>query len=172
MFRGDNMKNIFKVNGKVDIGSLIISILISEGLGFIAGIFTVGSSSQYIQLEKPWFSPPPIVFSIVWPILYLLMAIAAYRIYMIGKEGTNVKGALTLYSIQLILNFLWSFIFFKFRLYGLAFIELIILFIFIVLTTISFFKKDKISGILMIPYALWVVFAGVLNFFIWLLNEM
>lgn len=166
------MKNIFKVNGKIDIGSLIISIIISGGLGFISAIFTVGSSNQYIQLERPWFAPPPIVFSVVWPILYLFMAIAAYRIYMIGKEGTNVKGALTLYGIQLILNFLWSFIFFKFRLYGLAFVELVILFIFIVLTTISFLKKDKIAGILMIPYVLWVAFAGILNFYIWMLNEM
>ncbi|MEW8955437.1 TspO/MBR family protein [Clostridium sp.] len=165
------MKNIFKVNEKFNLGSLIISILIAEGLGFVAGIFTKPMVSRYLELDKPWFSPPPQVFQIVWPILYLLMGIAAYRIYLKGKEQ-YVVGSLTLYVIQLLLNFLWPFIFFTFRLYGLSFIEIIILLILIIVTAISFFKKDKISGILMIPYGLWVSYAAVINFFIWMFNEM
>lgn len=165
-------KNIFKVNGKFNLGTLIISILIVQGVGILSAAFTMGSSNLYMKLETPIFSPPPIVFSIVWPILYLLMGIAAYRIYMRGKDGEDVKKALVLYSIQLILNFIWSFIFFRFKLYGLAFIELIILFIFIVFTTIEFFKKDKIAGFLMLPYVIWVSFAAVLNFYIWKFNEM
>ncbi len=166
------MKNIFKANGKYDIGALIISLLISEGLGFVARKFTPNSSEIYKNLAKPFFSPPTLVFGVVWPILYALMAIAAYRIWLKGKEGKNVRKALVLYTIQLILNFLCTFIFFQYQLFGLAFIEILFLLIFIILTTIEFFKVDKISGILMLPYTLWVAFAAVLNYFIWVFNEM
>lgn len=166
------MKNKNKENKKVDIGALIISLLISVGGGFIAGIFNKNSMMMYTNLQKPAFSPPAILFPIVWTILYILMGIAAYRVYMVIKETNTSKAPLVLYGVQLLLNFLWPFLFFKFRLYGLAFIELVILFIFIILTTVSFFKRDKVAGILMIPYALWVAFAGVLNFFVWMLNEM
>lgn len=164
------MKNKEKKN--VDIGALIISLLISLGGGFIAGIFNKNSMVMYSNLQKPAFSPPEVLFPIVWTILYILMGIAAYRVYIVIKESNTSKAPLVLYGVQLLLNFLWPFLFFKFRLYGLAFIELVILFILIILTTISFFKRDKVAGILMIPYALWVAFAGVLNFFVWMLNEM
>lgn len=166
------MKNIFKVDNEKNIGALIISILIAEGLGFIAGAFTANSKVLYSSLKKPFFSPPSFIFPIVWGILYALMAIAAYRIWLWGKKGKPVKRALRLYGTQLILNFIWPFIFFMFRLYGLAFIELIILIIFIILTTIEFFNIDKVSGILMLPYLIWTIFAAVLNYFIWMLNEM
>lgn len=166
------MKNKNKEKKKVDIGALIISLLISVGGGFIAGIFNKNSMMMYANLQKPAFSPPGILFPIVWTILYILMGIAAYRVYMVIKETNTSKLPLVLYGVQLLLNFLWPFLFFKFRLYGLAFIELVILFIFIILTTVAFFKRDKVAGILMIPYALWVAFAGVLNFFVWMLNEM
>ncbi|MGG5462614.1 TspO/MBR family protein [Clostridium sp. B9] len=164
--------NIFKVNGKFNLGDLIISILITLGGGFVISKFISGSTEVYESLNKPWFSPPAWVFSIVWTILYILMGIAAYRIYQRYKEGEKAKGTLLIYGLQLILNFAWSFIFFYFKLYGLAFIELIILLILIIITTIKFFRFDKISGLLMIPYIAWVSFVGVLNFFIWMLNEM
>ncbi|ELC8458146.1 tryptophan-rich sensory protein [Clostridium perfringens] len=164
--------NIFKVNGKFNLGDLIISLLITLGGVYVIGKFTQESVQVYGTLNKPWFSPPAIVFPIVWTILYILMAIAAYRIFLRHKQGEKTKSALWFYIIQLVLNFAWSIIFFHFKLYGLAFIELIILLIFIVITTIKFFKFDKIAGILMIPYIIWVSFAGVLNFFVWMLNEM
>lgn len=164
--------NIFKVNGKFNLGDLIISLLITLGGSFVVGKFISGSTEMYEGLNRPWFSPPSWVFSVVWTILYILMGIAAYRIYLRYKEGEKTKGALIFYGIQLLLNFAWSIIFFVFRLYGLAFIELIILLIFIIITTIKFFKFDKVAGWLMVPYIIWVSFAGVLNFFIWMLNEM
>lgn len=166
------MKKGNKEKKKVDIGALIISLIISVGGGFIAGIFNKNSILMYSNLQKPVFSPPAIVFPIVWTILYILMGIAAYRVYMVIKETNTSKIPLVFYGIQLILNFLWPFLFFNFRLYGLAFVELVVLFIFIILTTIAFFKIDKVAGMLMIPYAAWVAFAGVLNFFVWMLNEM
>ncbi|SQC07712.1 TspO/MBR family protein [Clostridium perfringens] len=164
--------NIFKVNGKFNLGDLIISLLITLGGGYVIGKFIKESVQVYSTLNKPWFSPPAIVFPIVWTILYILMAIAAYRIFLRHKQGEKTKSSLWFYIIQLVLNFAWSIIFFNFKLYGLAFIELIILLIFIVITTIKFLKFDKIAGILMIPYIIWVSFAGVLNFFVWMLNEM
>lgn len=166
------MKKGNKEKKKVDIGALIISLLISVGGGFISGIFNKNAMIMYSNLQKPVFSPPAILFPIVWAVLYILMGIAAYRVYMVIKETNTSKIPLVFYGIQLVLNFLWPFLFFNFRLYGLAFVELVVLFIFIVLTTIAFFKMDKVAGMLMIPYAAWVAFAGVLNFFVWMLNEM
>lgn len=166
------MKNVFKVKGKYDVGALIISLIITEGIGFVVGMFISNSTDIYSKLIKPSFAPPGYVFPIVWTIMYALMAIAAYRIYLYGKSGGNIKSALFSYTIQFILNFLWSFIFFKFNLYGLAFLELCLLCLAIVITTVKFYRIDKVSAYLMIPYIIWVAFAGVLNFFVWKLNEM
>lgn len=154
-----------------DIGALIISILLAEGLGYLAGSFIRGANVYYNMLKRPVFAPPSWLFGIVWPILYLLMAIAAYRVWLKRNLNYNVNRALILYIIQLVLNFIWPILFFRFNLYGIAFIELLILLIFVILTTISFFWIDKLSGFLMLPYIIWLIFAAVLNYFIWLFNE-
>ena len=164
------MFNIFKVKGEKNLIALIISILIAQGIGVLSGFLSMNSSSAYENFNKPPFSPPGWVFPVVWIILFFLMAVAAYRIWMRCKSGEDVKKALLLYSIQLFLNFLWSIIFFRFRLYAIAFLELLLLLVFILLTTFEFFKHDKIATYLMIPYIVWVSFAGVLNYTIWMLN--
>ena len=164
------MFNIFKVEGKTNIVALIFSILLAQGVGFLSGFLSMTSSSTYENFNKPSFSPPGWVFPIVWTILFLLMAVAAYRIWMKGKSGEDVTKALLLYGTQLFLNFLWSIIFFRFRLYAIAFLELLILLVFILLTTFEFFDIDKTAAYLMIPYIAWVSFAGVLNYTIFMLN--
>lgn len=164
------MFNIFKVDGKKNIVALIISILIAQGVGFLSGFLSMSPSNSYENFNKPAFSPPGWIFPVVWTILFLLMAIAAYRIWMKGKSGEDVKKALILYGIQLFLNFLWSIIFFRFRLYAIAFLELLLLLVFILLTTFEFYRIDKPAAYLMIPYIVWVSFAGVLNYAIWMLN--
>ncbi|WP_143317602.1 TspO/MBR family protein [Clostridium sp. HBUAS56017] len=166
------MKNIFKVNGHVKVIPLIIFVFLPLVGGYLVNLVTRNSATIYEQLERPFFAPPSMVFVIVWPILYILMGIASYRIYMIRDQGENIGTALFYYLIQLLLNYFWSFLFFSFRLYGLAFIELIILLIFIIITFIKFIKIDKIAGILLIPYIIWVSFAGILSYFIWAKNEM
>ncbi|MGL5085722.1 MAG: TspO/MBR family protein [Clostridium sp.] len=163
---------MFKVNGEFKIVPLIINILIPLVGGYIVGYLNSGTMGMYEMLKKPFFSPPGIVFPIVWSILYILMGIAAYRIFMRNKQGADDNGAYFFYLAQLLINFLWSFVFFTFRLYGMAFIVLVILFILIIITFIKFIKVDKIAGLLLIPYILWVAFAGLLNFFIYVLNEM
>lgn len=156
---------------KTKIMAMFVSILIALGVGGLSGFLSMDNMKDYEGFVKPIFSPPGWVFPIVWTILYILMAIAAFRIWEQGKQDQDVKKALVLYGIQLFLNFLWSIVFFRFRLYGLAFVELLILLIFILLTTFEFFRIDKVAGYLMIPYIAWVSFAGVLNFAIWILNS-
>lgn len=164
------MFNIFKVDGKKSIVALIVSILLAEGVGLLSGFLSMTSTSTYKNFNKPSFSPPAWVFPVVWTILFFLMAVAAYRIWMKGRFGSDVTKALFLYLIQLFLNFLWSIIFFRFRLYAIAFLELLLLLVFILLTTFEFYKIDKPAAYLMIPYIVWVSFAGVLNYTIWMLN--
>lgn len=170
--KGNILGRVFKVNNKFNFLALIKNILLPVGGGLLIWILTRNSMSVYNSLKKPVFTPPSIVFPIVWTILYIFMGIAAYRIYMNNKSGKDDKGAYFYYLIQLAINFLWSIIFFNFRLYGISFILIIVLLILIILTTIKFFKVDKTAGALMIPYILWVSFASVLTFFIWMLNEM
>ncbi|MBM7869949.1 tryptophan-rich sensory protein [Clostridium pascui] len=166
------MKNIFKVDGKRNIPLLISIIILTEGIAALSSYFGMSNRETYSNLITPPFAPPGWVFAVVWPILYLLMSIALYRILLLKKEGKYVTRALVYYFIQFGLNLLWTFIFFRFNLYGLAFIELLVLLVFILLTTFEFAKHDKISAYLLIPYILWVSFAGVLNLSIWMLNEM
>lgn len=164
--------SIFKVNGNFNFLALLKNIILPVGGAIIVGFMTKGGMNIYNSLKKPIITPPSIVFPIVWTILYVLMGIAAYRIYMNNRSGRDDKGAYFYYLIQLSINFLWSFIFFNFRLYGISFILIIVLLVLIIITTIKFFKNDKLSGFLMIPYILWVSFASVLTFFIYMLNEM
>lgn len=164
--------NIFKVNGEFKLVPLLINVLIPILGGSIVGYLNRNAMSTYEALKKPFFNPPAIVFPIVWTILYVMMGIAAYRIFMKNRQGVDDNGGYFYYLVQLLINFLWSFIFFTFRLYGVSFIVIIILFILILITLIKFIKVDKIAGLLLVPYLIWVFFAGILNFFIWMLNEM
>jgi translocator protein len=165
------MFKIFKVKGKFNLGDFIISLLISEGIGLLSGFLTMGYIKYFNVIKKPPITPPSIVFPIVWAILLFFMGTASYRIWQYKNLDINISKALTSYVIQLVLNFLWSIIFFRFQLITIAFIELIFLLFFIVLTTINFFKVDKVAGLLMISYLLWVIFAGYLNYCIILLNS-
>ena len=164
------MKNIFKIDGKVNIKALVISILGTLLVGFLGYLSGRGYYNDYLGLYKPSFSPPSFVFPVVWIILYILMAIAVYRVYMKKYSGVNIHKAIKLYGVQLLFNFLWPLLFFRFRLYGISFAELLLLLVFILLTTFEFIKKDKVAVFLMIPYIAWVSFAGVLNYAIWMMN--
>ena len=164
------MGNIFKVDGKVKVKALIGSILLALGVGTLGAFVGKNYFSDYLKLKKPIFSPPSFIFSVVWIILYILMAIAVYRVYLKKYTAINISKAIKLYSVQLFLNFLWPVMFFRLRLYGLSFLELLFLLTFILLTAFEFFKKDKVAAFLIIPYIFWVSFAGVLNYAIWMMN--
>ncbi|MEG2812474.1 MAG: TspO/MBR family protein, partial [Clostridium sp.] len=151
---------------KVNIKTLVTLIAIPLIVGSIASLFTQNSMEQFQTLIKPPLSPPGIVFPIVWTILYILMGIASYLILTSSKSSVNTSSAIRLYFIQLIVNFFWSIIFFNFNLYFFSFIWLILLWILILITIIKFYKISKPAAYLMIPYFLWVTFAGYLNLFI------
>ena len=155
---------------KKSILPLLVFILITLFAGFIGSLFTTPSiASWYAFINKPSFSPPNWLFAPVWSLLYILMGIAAFLIWQ-KRDNLKTKPALMFYGIQLILNTFWSIIFFGMHNPGLAFLEIIILWTFILITLIKFYKINKAAGFLFIPYLLWVSFASILNFAIWMLN--
>ncbi len=166
------MKNIFKVNNKFEFVPFIVSILISLGGGLLIGYFIKDSLKTYVSLTKPVFSPPGWVFGIVWPILYILIGIALYRVYLTLKHENRSYEVLVLYIVQLLLNFSWPIIFFTLRLYGISALIIIILIVLIILCIIKFMKIDKVSSVLLVPYLLWCIYASYLNVMVWILNEM
>ena len=166
------MNNIFKVNGKTSFGMLAVSIIISEGTGALSALAVGGAFNLNQQnIIQPSFAPPASVFGPVWTVLFFLMGLAAYRIWMYGYLNKGVKKAVLLYLVQLGLNFLWPILFFGLALRGLAMVEILVLLLFIILTTREFFRLDKLAGYLMFPYVLWVSFASILNYSIWMLNR-
>lgn len=166
------ISKVLYYDGKFDLLALFKNILMSLGGGIIVSLVVRDTIYIYDVIKKPIFTPPKIVFLIVWSLIYIIIGIAAYRIYMNNKLGKNDFGAYFYYLNGLLLNFLWPILFFGLRLYGLSFILIIVLLIFTIITMVKFLKVDKISGILIIPYVLWVSFASTLNFFIWVFNEM
>lgn len=165
------MLRCIKVRGKKNIFALIVCIFIPQLIGLLSGFLTKDSYEQYQNLIQPKFAPPPWLFPIVWTILFLLMGIASYRILMLKGVKNGVKNALFYYGLQLFFNFFWTILFFGLGLRGLAFIELLVLLILIIITCIKFYIIDKIAGYLFIPYIIWVGFAGYLNLAIWWLNK-
>ena len=161
-----------KIKNNFNLGNFIIAVLLPLTVGFIAGRLNSQSMEVYTSFERPFFFPPAWVFPVVWTILYIFMGIASYLVLNNSSSKEEGRSALTFYLIQLVLNFAWTFIFFTYKLYGLAFLELILLLIFVIITTVKFFKINKISGLLMIPYIIWLLYAGVLNFYVWKTYEM
>ena len=145
----------------------IIAIIIPLLAGFIGNL--LGNASQgFDSITKPSFTPPGILFPIVWTILYILMGISSYFIYQ--SNSKDKKCALIIYGIQLFFNMMWTFFFFRLKLYLFAFIWLIILIILVIVMIYKFYKIDKKAGLLQLPYLIWITFASILNFSIYLLN--
>jgi len=154
---------------KINWKTLIICLVIPLGVGGLATLLS-GGMDAYGTFIKPPLSPPGWVFPIVWTILYLLMGYASYRIYTSAAEPAAIRKALTFYGIQLGLNFLWPIAFFGFGWYWAAFVILLALWVFIYLTMHLFGLIDDTAENLLIPYLLWVTFAGYLNLGVALLN--
>lgn len=147
-----------------------VSIILVFLTASIGSYFTTPNiASWYQYLKKPSFAPPNWLFGPAWTLFYFLMAVAAFLVWR-EKENQNIKPALLIYLIHLIFNALWSMIFFSLKNLGLAFFEIIILWILILITIIKFYKIKPIAGFLLIPYILWVTFASILNFAVWMLN--
>lgn len=148
---------------------LLVIVLITQLIGVLGSIFSGNIGQVYTSFVKPPLSPPGWLFGIVWPVLYLLMAIAAYIIYQTPKTAERSK-ALVLYWVQLLVNFLWPIVFFRFERYWASVAIILLLDVLVLMTTIWFYNIKKIAGYLMIPYLLWILFATYLNIGVAILN--
>ena len=155
---------------KFDKKPLIIALLIPLAVGGLSALLT-GGMDNFKTLEKPPLSPPGWIFPVVWTVLYLLMGFASYLVYNSKAPTYKKNNALLFYGLQLFFNFFWSIIFFRWEMYLFAFIWLMIMWALIIITTVKFYKINKLSGLLMIPYLLWVTFAAYLNLGIYILNK-
>lgn len=144
-----------------------ISILIPLIVGGAIGLLT-SNSIDYTFLEKPFLSPPSIVFPIVWSILYVLMGIS----YGILKSNSLIDSKINfIYYLQLLVNALWSIFFFVLKWRFFSFFWILLLIFLVVILIIEFYKKNKIAGLLQIPYLLWLFFAAYLNLGVYILNR-
>lgn len=147
----------------------IFFIAISLLTGGLSALLTSGNMDLYSRIQAPPLAPPGILFPIVWTVLYTLMGISAARIYIGNNNQWNTS--LTVWAIQLAVNFLWSIVFFNLQAFLFAFIWLILLWALILAMIIMFYRQDKIAAFLQIPYLIWVTFAGYLNLAIYILNR-
>ena len=153
---------------KFDFKAFIIIIVITFVVGSFFSFFTIHNMNTFKELNKP-INVPAILFPIVWSILYILMSISCYIIYK--SDSRDKKKAITIYAIQLIVNSLWTLIFFGFDAYLLAFIWVMFLIVLVTIMIITFYNIDKRAAYLNIPYIFWIVFAGYLNLGIYILNR-
>jgi len=149
----------------------IFAVVICQLAGIIGALFTTPAiQTWYLGLRKPDFAPPNWVFAPVWTALYLLMGISLFIVWNAGIDKSNVRKSMWTFILQLLLNILWSYLFFGLRSPLLGLIEIIALWFMIVLTMVFFFRISKTAALILIPYLLWVSFASYLNYLLFILN--
>lgn len=151
--------------------TLLIAVAIPLAVGGLSALLTGRNMDLFDVIRKPPLSPPGWLFPVAWTILYVLMGLASWLVYYSGNNHMEKEQALRPYAIQLIVNFFWSIIFFNWGMYLLAFFWLILLWVLILVTAVRFYRIRPAAGYLMVPYLLWVTFAGYLNYGIWKLNS-
>lgn len=156
--------------GAINLKKLVTSLIPPFAAGFLGWLFTRNSMEVYGTLNTPPLSPPDVVFPIVWSILYLLMGVSLYLVRSTGGESEVKKKGYIVYAIQLVFNFLWTVLFFRFGLYGFSAIWLGALIVLILLNIFYFGKVNRNAGLLLVPYLLWCLFALYLNIGIFILN--
>jgi translocator protein len=153
------------------IGKLIASLLLPLGIGGIAGIFTTEAiPGWYASLNQPSFNPPNWIFGPVWTTLYIILGISLFLIWKL-ETGKQRNQAILVFTVQLLLNFGWSFCFFYFKMIGLALFDIVALWIMIVIMLICFYRLKPLAAYINIPYLLWVSFATALNLAYFFLNR-
>lgn len=156
---------------KINYKRLIISLALPQLAGMVGSLFTIPAiPTWYATLQRPSFSPPNWLFGPAWVTLYILMGISVYLVWQKIEQNKTTRGALWLFLIHLFFNAIWSIIFFGLQNPGLAFINVIILWLLIIALMVKFWKINRWATYLLIPYLLWVSFASYLNFSIWMLN--
>lgn len=160
-----------KKETKKKILTFVIAIIIPLAVGGFSAFLTKDNMDIYETVNTPPLSPPAFLFPVVWTILYILMGVSSGIIWLKRAENKEkAENALLVYFASLVFNFIWSILFFNFRMYLFSFIWLIALLVLIILTIVKYRKLSPAAAYLQIPYLLWVAFAGYLNFGIYLLN--
>ena len=150
---------------------LIVSVVACQLAGVIGSVFTTPAiPTWYAALAKPAFTPPSWLFAPAWITLYLLMGIAASLVWRVGLDQKQVRTALILFLVQLVLNALWSMAFFGLQSPLGGIIVIVLLWAAILLTILKFFRISTVAGALLVPYIAWVTFAATLNAYIYVLN--
>jgi benzodiazapine receptor len=164
--------NARSLNKKFEIIPFVISLAVTLAIGCVASIFTKPEINDwYATLKKPSFNPPNLAFPLVWTIIYILIAIAAYLVWKQRKYSVTYRTTAGIYFTQLLLNFSWSIIFFGMHAVFGALVIIILLWVSIIFNIAWFSKFNKTAAWLLAPYILWVTFAGLLNLNIYLLNR-
>jgi tryptophan-rich sensory protein len=155
-----------------EVPMLIGSILIPLVIGYIGAIVTLPQiSTWYSSLSKPWWSPPNWLFGPIWTTLYLLMGIALFLVWREGLHRRDVRFAILIFGVQLVINLLWSVVFFSFHALFGSFILVMLLWLAILANIIAFLIISKWAGLLLVPYIVWVSIASYLNYSVYLLNH-
>jgi tryptophan-rich sensory protein len=144
-------------------------LAITTAAAAIGAVASVEAGAFYTALELPVWAPPPWLFGPVWTVLYLGIAIAAWLVWRVNGFAA-ARTALCLFLAQLVLNALWSWLFFGWHLGALAFADILLLWVLIAATLVSFWRIRALAGWILVPYLLWVSFAAVLNYTVWQLN--
>lgn len=164
------------LKSKIEWKLFIICLAVPLAVGGLSAFLTNSSMKQFAELRQPPLSPPAWLFPVVWTLLFAMMGIASYIIIMSGGRGgfpernAEVHSAIILYGLQLAVNFCWPLLFFNMKMYLAAFMWLLLLWVMIVTMFFSFYRLSKTAGYLVVPYVLWVTFAGYLNLGIYFLN--
>jgi len=154
------------------VAKITLSMFVCLLTGVLGSFATRDSlKTWYADLAKPFFVPPSWAFGVVWPILYAMMGISVFLIWSRGTTERRVRVALGLFALQLVLNGLWTPIFFGLRMMALALIEIVLLWMVILMTTRAFWRISKTAAYLLLPYLAWVGFAIALNAALWYLNR-
>lgn len=142
-------------------------------LGFVVGVNVVGASPAFLfgadtgWIDRPWFFPPEIVFPVVWTTLFTLMGVALFLVWREGTENRGVRVALVAFGAQFALNIAWTPVFFGLRRPDLGLVVIVLLFVAVAATVVAFDRVDRRAAVLLVPYLVWVAFAGVLNYAIY-----
>ena len=148
----------------------LLCLAIPLAVGGLSALLTRGSMDDYSRLIQPPLSPPGWVFPVVWTLLFVMMGAASCLVLRSQQPRAQVRQALALYGAQLALNFLWPILFFNLGAFLPAFLLLVVLWLLIGVTALQFSRLSRWAGLLLVPYLLWVTFAGYLNLSIYLLN--
>ncbi|MCV7348080.1 TspO/MBR family protein [Mycolicibacterium rhodesiae] len=149
--------------------ALVVSLVAVAAVAALGGLASAGAASEYGRLAQPDWAPPPNVFGPVWTILYALMAIAAWLVWRADPRFGN--PAIILYATQLVLNLIWSPLFFGLGWRGVALVDILLLDVVLAATLVLFLKANRMAAALLIPYFAWSLFATVLNYSVWSLNS-